>query len=112
MRNLQRRLALQEATVDQLSYDATPWETHSQRLLLDVYLFLSDTNAIAVADRPIPVRTSALQRIPTARGTAHVLNDKMGTIHLFHVFPDRITIRRKHIGAPLDERLTIPATRR
>ena len=43
--------------------------------------------------------------------TAHVLSDNMRSIHLFHVFPDRITIGRKHIGAPLYERLTIPSTR-
>lgn len=43
--------------------------------------------------------------------TAHVLSDNMLSIHLFHVFPDRITIGRKHIGAPLYERLTIPSTR-
>lgn len=44
-------------------------------------------------------------------GTAHVLSDNMGSVHLFHVFPDRIMIGRKTIGVPLYSRLTIPATR-
>ena len=44
-------------------------------------------------------------------GTAHVLSDNMGSVHLFHVFPDRIVIGRKSIGVPLYSRLTIPATR-
>ena len=43
--------------------------------------------------------------------TAHVLSDNMLSIHLFHVFPDEITIARKYIGYPLYERLTIPSTR-
>lgn len=43
--------------------------------------------------------------------TAHVLSDNMRSIHLLHLFPDRITIGRKRIGGPLYERLTIPATR-
>ena len=43
--------------------------------------------------------------------TAHVLSDNMLSIHIFHVFPDQITIGRKHIGYPLYERLTIPSTR-
>ena len=43
--------------------------------------------------------------------TAHVLSDNMQSIHLLHIFPDHITIGRKQIGAPLYERLTIPATR-
>jgi 3',5'-cyclic AMP phosphodiesterase CpdA len=44
-------------------------------------------------------------------GTAHVLSDNMGSIHLLHVFPDRIVIGRKTIGAPLYSKLTISATR-
>jgi predicted phosphodiesterase len=44
-------------------------------------------------------------------GTAHVLSDNMGSIHLLHVFPDRIVIGRKSIGVPLYSKLTIPATR-
>lgn len=43
--------------------------------------------------------------------TAHVLSDNMRSIHFFHLFDTHITIGRKHIGAPLYERLTIPATR-
>ena len=43
--------------------------------------------------------------------TAHVLSDNMQSIHLLHIFPEHITIGRKQIGAPLYERLTIPATR-
>lgn len=43
--------------------------------------------------------------------TAHVLSDNMRSIHLFHVFADRIVIGRKQIGSPLYERLTIPSTR-
>ena len=45
-------------------------------------------------------------------GTAHVLSDNMGSVHLFHVFSDRIVIGRKAIGVPLYSRLTIPATRK
>lgn len=44
-------------------------------------------------------------------GTAHVLSDNMGSVHLFHVFANRIVIGRKSIGVPLYSRLTIPATR-
>lgn len=44
-------------------------------------------------------------------GTAHVLSDNMGSIHLFHVFDDRIVIGRKAVGVPLYSKLTIPATR-
>ena len=44
-------------------------------------------------------------------GTAHVLSDNMGSIHLLHVFPDRIVIGKKAIGAPLYSKLTISATR-
>lgn len=43
--------------------------------------------------------------------TAHVLSDNMGSIHLLHMFPDRIVIGRKQIGAPLYETLTIPSSR-
>lgn len=43
--------------------------------------------------------------------TAHVLTDNMTTIHLLHVFPDRITIGRKYVGTPLYEKLTIPSPR-
>jgi 3',5'-cyclic AMP phosphodiesterase CpdA len=44
-------------------------------------------------------------------GTAHVLSDNMGSIHLLHVFPEKIVIGRKSIGVPLYSKLTIPATR-
>ncbi|GAB4137092.1 MAG: hypothetical protein Tsb009_04460 [Planctomycetaceae bacterium] len=44
-------------------------------------------------------------------GTAHVLSDNMRTIHLFHVFPDRIVIGRKQVGVPLYEKITLPAVR-
>ena len=44
--------------------------------------------------------------------TAHILTDNMTTLHLFHVFPDRIVVGRKHVGAPLYETLTIPSPRR
>ena len=40
--------------------------------------------------------------------TAHVLADNMGTIHLLHVFGDRIVIGRKAVGSPLYPRLTLP----
>ncbi|MBA63223.1 MAG: hypothetical protein CMJ76_12770 [Planctomycetaceae bacterium] len=43
--------------------------------------------------------------------TTHVLSDNMQTMHLFHIFQNRITIGRKRIGSPLYERLTIPSTR-
>ena len=43
--------------------------------------------------------------------TAHVLADNMPTIHLLHVFPDRIIVGRKHVGSPLYEKLTIPSPR-
>lgn len=43
--------------------------------------------------------------------TAHVLSDNCGTIHLFHVFADRIVIGRKRVGTSLYERLTIPSPR-
>ena len=43
--------------------------------------------------------------------TAHVLTDNMTTIHLLHVFSDRIVIGRKHVGAPLYEKLTISSSR-
>ncbi len=43
--------------------------------------------------------------------TAHVLTDNMGTIHLLHVFPDRIVIGRKGVGAALYEKITIPSPR-
>lgn len=45
------------------------------------------------------------------QGTAHVLADNMLTLHLFHVFADRIVIGRKTVGSPLYERLTIDAAR-
>jgi predicted phosphodiesterase len=44
--------------------------------------------------------------------TAHVLTDNMGTIHLFHVFSDRVVVGRKQVGAPLYERMTLTASRR
>lgn len=43
--------------------------------------------------------------------TAHVLSDNCGTVHLLHVFPDRIVVGRKAVGAPLYEKLTIPSPR-
>jgi predicted phosphohydrolase len=43
--------------------------------------------------------------------TAHVLSDNCGTIHLLHVFPDRVVVGRKTVGAPLYEKLTIPSPR-
>jgi len=43
--------------------------------------------------------------------TAHVLTDNMQSIHLFHVFPDRVVIGRKQVGAPLYERLTVLSPR-
>jgi 3',5'-cyclic AMP phosphodiesterase CpdA len=44
--------------------------------------------------------------------TAHVLTDNMGTIHLLHVFSDRVVIGRKRVGAPLYERMTIYSPRK
>ncbi len=43
--------------------------------------------------------------------TAHVLSDNCGTIHLLHVFPDRVVVGRKRVGTPLYEKLTIPSPR-
>ena len=43
--------------------------------------------------------------------TAHVLSDNCGTIHLLHVFSDRVVVGRKAVGAPLYEKLTIPSPR-
>jgi 3',5'-cyclic AMP phosphodiesterase CpdA len=43
--------------------------------------------------------------------TAHVLSDNCQSIHLIHVFPDRIVIGRKKVGTPLYEKLTIPSPR-
>jgi len=43
--------------------------------------------------------------------TAHVLSDNMGSIHLFHVFPDRIVIGRKRVGAALYETITLTSNR-
>ncbi len=43
--------------------------------------------------------------------TAHVLSDNMGTIHLLHVFPDRLVVGRKQVGMPLYEKLVIPSPR-
>lgn len=43
--------------------------------------------------------------------TAHVLSDNMLSIHLFHVFNDRIIIGRKRVGSPLYERLVIQSQR-
>ncbi|NQV27354.1 MAG: metallophosphoesterase [Rhodopirellula sp.] len=43
--------------------------------------------------------------------TAHVLSDNCGTIHLLHVFPDRVVVGRKTVGTPLYEKLTIPSPR-
>ena len=44
--------------------------------------------------------------------TAHVLTDNMLSIHLFHVFPDRVVIGRKRVGSPLYEKLVIASPRR
>lgn len=44
--------------------------------------------------------------------TAHVLTDNMFTIHLLHVFSDRVVIGRKRVGAPLYERLTVHSPRK
>ena len=35
----------------------------------------------------------------------------MGSIHLFHVFPDRIVIGRKRVGAALYETITLTSNR-
>ena len=43
--------------------------------------------------------------------TAHVLSDNCGTVHLVHVFSDRIVVGRKRVGTPLYEKLTIPSPR-
>lgn len=43
--------------------------------------------------------------------TAHVLSDNCGSIHLLHVFPDRVVVGRKSVGSPLYEKLTIPSPR-
>ncbi|MBP86533.1 MAG: hypothetical protein CMJ64_07450 [Planctomycetaceae bacterium] len=43
--------------------------------------------------------------------TAHVLTDNMLTIHLLHVFADRIVLGRKQVGSPLYERLVIHSPR-
>ena len=45
-------------------------------------------------------------------GTVHLLSDNMGSIHLVHVFQDRIVIGRKEVGVPIYPVLTVPATRR
>lgn len=47
----------------------------------------------------------------THQRTAHVLSDNMLTIHLFHVFDDRIVIGRKRVNAPLYEKLTVYSSR-
>lgn len=43
--------------------------------------------------------------------TAHVLTDNMLSIHVLHVFDDRIVVGRKRVGAPLYEKLTIASPR-
>jgi hypothetical protein len=43
--------------------------------------------------------------------TAHVLTDNMLTIHLLHVFPDRVVLGRKQVGSPLYERMVIASPR-
>ena len=43
--------------------------------------------------------------------TAHVLTDNMGSIHLIHVYNDRMVIGRKRIGAALYPTLTITEPR-
>lgn len=45
------------------------------------------------------------------QNTAHVLTDNMLSIHLFHVFPDRIVIGRKRVGSPLYSKLDVPSPR-
>ena len=37
--------------------------------------------------------------------TAHVLTDNFMSIHLLHVFPDRVIVGRKRVGTPLYEKL-------
>ncbi|MDP6443061.1 MAG: metallophosphoesterase [Pirellulaceae bacterium] len=44
--------------------------------------------------------------------TAHILTDNMLSIHLVHVFADRIVVGRKRVGRPLYEKLTIQSPRR
>ena len=44
--------------------------------------------------------------------TAHVLTDNMSTIHLLHVFEDRVIVARKTVGVPLYEKMTLPSPRR
>lgn len=44
--------------------------------------------------------------------TAHVLTDNMLSIHLLHVFPDRVVVGRKRVGSPLYEKLTVVSPRR
>ncbi len=44
--------------------------------------------------------------------TAHILTDNMLSIHLLHVFPDRIVVGRKRVGSPLYEKLTIASPKR
>ena len=44
--------------------------------------------------------------------TAHVLTDNMSTIHLLHVFEDRVILGRKSVGVPLYEKMTLPSPRR
>lgn len=43
--------------------------------------------------------------------TAHVLTDNCYTIHLLHVFKDRVILGRKRVGSPLYEKLTIRSPR-
>ena len=43
--------------------------------------------------------------------TAHVLTDNFMSIHLLHVFPDRVVVGRKRVGSPLYEKLTIMSPR-
>jgi len=43
--------------------------------------------------------------------TAHVLSDNCQSIHLLHVFRDRVVVGRKRVGTPLYEKLTIPSPR-
>ena len=42
---------------------------------------------------------------------AHVLSDNMGTVHVFHVFKDRVVVGRKRVGSPLYSRVVLSASR-
>ena len=44
-------------------------------------------------------------------GVAHVLSDNMGTVHVFHLFKDRVVVGRKRVGSPLYSRVVLPSSR-